>query len=331
MALSKRLAGQAPGNLLLIGSSGSGKTTLMRAAEWFLEEHSETPVPLVRLHANVLGQAAETGRPGQLILNGLLEAARRQSGDRTIVIKDLLERARRGIVFVDEVDKIRNLIGGQPHLPGVRAQEALLTVAENESIALRCPDWMGGEDVRLDSRDLMFVAAGAFEGLYDAVYDRVTIGADRGALKPVTTIDGGDVAERHPFRLGDWLRSEDLFDYGMSPQFLSRFESVVLLDDLSEQDLGRILLEMDVSPYHRARKYFSSLGYEFMVSPSALAELSQRAARSQRLGARALNEVFRRLLRDLEYDPQSAAVDGAILLDRDDVCRLLDSPAGQNA
>ena len=320
VALSKRLAGQPSGNLLLIGSSGSGKTTLMRAAEWYLAQQ-ETPVPLLRIHANVLGQAAEAGRPGQLILHGLLEAARAQERDGKSV--DLLERARRGIVLVDEVDKIRSHIGGSVHLPGVRAQEALLTLAENESIPLTLPDWLGGMEVRVDSRELLFVAAGAFEGLYDAVYDRVTVGEDRGALKPVTRVEGGEVEEEHSFLLADWLRSEDLFNYGMTPQFLSRFECVTLLDELNEQELVRILLENEESPYHRARLFLDRLGYELVVSPGALGEVARRAALRKRLGARALNEICRRLFRSIEFDPAVASRDGAIFLDVDDVERIL--------
>lgn len=319
VALSKRLAGETSGNLLLIGSSGSGKTTLMRAAEWFLSQQ-ETPVPLLRIHANVLGQAAEIGRPGQVILHGLLEAARAQASDKSA---DLLERARRGIVLVDEVDKIRSHIGGSVHLPGVRAQEALLTLAENESIPLTLPDWLGGMDVRVDSRELLFVAAGAFEGLYDAVYDRVTVGEDRGALKPVTRVEGGEVEEEHSFLLADWLRSEDLFNYGMTPQFLSRFECVTLLDELNEQQLVRILLENDDSPYHRARRFLDRLGYELVVSPGALGEVARRAAERKRLGARALNEICRRLFRSIEFDPAGTAHDRAIFLDVDDVQRIL--------
>ncbi len=322
IALCKRLVRQPSGNLLLIGSSGSGKTTLMRAAEWFLREHTSAPVPLLRIHANVLGRAGEEGRPGEAVLHGLLEAAREQDqgADQDV----LLDRACNGIVFVDEVDKIRSVIGTDVHLAGVRAQEALLTLAENESIPMVLPSWLGGEEIRVDSRGLLFVAAGAFEGLYDAVYDRVTIGADRGSLKPITKVVDGEVAEEHPFVLADWLRSEDLFEYGMSPQFLSRFESVTLMDELIEQELVSILLGNDDSPYHRACRYFEQMGYQLVVSPAALGELAHRAAARKRLGARALQEICRRLLKEMEFAPQDHATDGMILLDVDDVKRILD-------
>src|SRR4029077_2588848 len=147
----------------------------------------------------------------------------------------VLQRAASGLVFVDEVDKIRSHVGGQPNVAGIRAQEALLTLIENEAVALDLPDWAGGGRTTVDSSGLLFVCAGAFEGLWDAVYNRVTIGRDRGALQPVTVVEGGKVTERLIFNLRDWLRNEDLFDYGMSPQFLSRFDAIVLLNDLTPE------------------------------------------------------------------------------------------------
>ncbi len=144
---------------------------------------------------------------------------------------------------MDEVDKIRSHVGGQPNVAGIRAQEALLTLIENEAVTLDLPDWAGGGTATVNSSELLFVCAGAFEGLYDSVFDRVTIGKDRGALRPVTVVEGGKVTEKLVFHLRDWLRNEDLFDYGMSPQFLSRFDAVVLLHDLGQDELVRIFLE----------------------------------------------------------------------------------------
>ena len=123
---------------------------------------------------------------------------------------------------------------------------------------LELPSWAGGGTVAVDSSGLLFVCAGAFEGLYDAVYDRVTIGKDRGALQPVTVVDEGKVREQVVFQLRRWLHNEDLFEYGMSPQFLSRFDAVVLLNDLTLDELVRIFLEAPDSAYHQTRAYFAS-------------------------------------------------------------------------
>ena len=96
--------------------------------------------------------------------------------------------------------------------------------------------------MNVDSSGLLFVCAGAFEGLYDAVYHRVTAGKDQGALKPVTVVDeDGRAREELQFSLRDWLKTEDLFEYGVSPQFLSRFDAVVLLEPLGEEALAQDL------------------------------------------------------------------------------------------
>lgn len=327
IALAKKLSGLRVGHILMIGSSGTGKTTLMRAVEELLAARPELAVrsTVVRMHANVLGEEAERGKPGEAVLWRLLDRAREQLGPDASVEK-LLERGSRGLVFVDEVDKIRSQIGDRPNVSGIRAQEALLTLIENEAIPLRLPDWAGGETVTVDSSGLLFVCAGAFEGLRDSVYDRVTVGRDRGALRATTTLDSpGKVNEELRFSLGDWLRNEDLFDYGMSPQFLSRFDAVVLLHDLGPDELVRIFLEAPESGLSLAREYFQSHGKKLALSPAAARRIALEASRQPRLGARALKEVFRRVLRDYELDPEGAAPGegAALLIDVPEVERAL--------
>jgi len=320
IALSKKLAELKVGNILMIGSSGTGKTTLMRAVEGYLAADPELAIrsTVVRVHANVLGEEAEQGRSGGAVLRRLLDRAREQLGAAT-PFPELMARAGRGLVFVDEVDKIRSHISSQPNVRGIRAQEALLTLIENEAVPLDLPAWAGGETVTVDSSGLLFVCAGAFEGLYDAVFDRVTVGRDRGALKPVTVVEGGKVKEELRFALRDWLRNDDLFDYGLSPQFLSRFDAVVLLSDLGEDELVKIFLETPDSGFEIAREYFASRGVHLALSPAAVRRIAVEAARQPRLGARALKEVFRRVVRDYEFEPERFARDGALLLDLKEV------------
>ena len=324
VALSKQLAGLRVGNILMIGSSGTGKTTLMRAVEGYL---GSDPVltarsAVIRIHANVLGEEAEKGRPGEVVLGRLLERAREQLGPK-VPVDMLLRRAASGLVFVDEVDKIRSHVGGQANVSGIRAQEALLTLIENEAVPLGLPAWAGGGTVTVDSSELLFVCAGAFEGLYDSVFDRVTIGKDRGALQPVTVVEGGKVMEKLVFHLRDWLRNEDLFDYGMSPQFLSRFDAVVLLPDLGQDELVRIFLETPDSAFHQSRSYFESRGIHLAISPAAVRRVATEAGRQPRLGARALKEVFRRVIRDYEFEPAKFVNGGALLIDLPEVEAVL--------
>lgn len=320
IALSKRLAGLSAGNVLMIGSSGTGKTTLMRAVEQYLAGDALLAGRslLIRVHANVLAEQAERGRGGEVLLRRLMDRAREQLGAGAESTK-LLDRVSQGIVFVDEVDKIRASVGDQPNIPGIRAQEALLTLIENESVPFGLPDWAGGGTVTLDASGLLFVCAGAFEGLYDSVYDRVTVGRDRGSLQAVSVMDEGTVREETRFSLTEWLRYEDLFDYGMTPQFLSRFDAVVLLKDLGEKELVKIFLDSHDSGFHQARAFFTAVGIDLAVSPAAVRRIAAEAHRQPRLGARALKEVFRRVISDYEFDPHERAVDGTLMIDLPEV------------
>jgi ATP-dependent Clp protease ATP-binding subunit ClpX len=329
IAVAKRLAGLTTGNILMIGSSGTGKTSLMRAVEIFLASDPELArhSTLVRVHANVLAEQTVEGRAGEVLLTRILDRAREQLGDDA-PLEDLLSRVSRAVVFVDEVDKIRSVVGGQPNVLGIRAQEALLTLIENEAVPFSLPNWAGGKTVTLDASGLLFVAAGAFEGLYDSVYDRVTIGTDRGSLQSVSVLGEGSVHEELQFTLRDWLRYEDLFDYGLTPQFLSRFDALVLLNDLGEDELLKIFLEGEDSGLHQARAYFEAMGLELALSPAAARRIALESTRQPRLGARALKEVFRRVMRSYEFEPQQYASDGTLIVDVAEVEEALAGRSG---
>ncbi len=321
IALAKKLQGLATGNVLMVGSSGTGKTTMMRAVESWLADRADDDQdwPLIRVHANVLAEEASRDRPGEAILRRLLARARARERDAKAEAATLLERASNGLVFVDEIDKIRGHIAGQPNTTGIRAQEALLTLIENEAVPFELPGWAGGGLTTVDASRVLFIAGGAFEGLYDSVYDRVTVGEDRGSLQAMSVFeDSGSVRQELQFALRDWLRYEDLFEYGMTPQFLARFDSIVLLDDLGEDALVTIFLDNPDSGLQQAREYFSALGAELAISPAAVRRIAQEARRQPRLGARALKEAFRRVMRDLEFDPQATA-GGALMIDLPEV------------
>jgi ATP-dependent Clp protease ATP-binding subunit ClpX len=327
VALSKKLAGLGAGNILLIGSSGSGKTTLMRAVEELLAANPALALrsTVIRVHANVLAEdAAGSGRPGEALLRRLLERAREQLG-REAAVERLIAQASHGLVFIDEVDKIRSQVGGQPNVAGIRAQEALLTLIENEAVPFTLPEWAGGSTVTVDSSGLLFVCAGAFEGLYDAVYDRVTVGRDQGALRPVTVVDeAGRAHEELQFSLRDWLKTEDLFEYGVSPQFVSRFDAVVLLEPLEAEALLRILASSPDSGLRQSQAFFASFGCRLELTDAAARRIACEAARQPRLGARALKEVLRRVVSPLEFDPRAAAgADGVVRIDDEQVVSAL--------
>jgi ATP-dependent Clp protease ATP-binding subunit ClpX len=326
VALAKKLANLRVGNILLVGSSGSGKTTLMRAVEEMLAADPALALrsTVIRIHANVLGEEAQQAGAGEGVLRRLLDRAREQLGVDAPVDR-IVAQASHGLVFIDEVDKLRSRVGEEVQVSGIRAQEALLTLIENEAVPLRLPDWAGGATVAVDSSRLLFVCAGAFEGLYETVFRRVIQGAGEQSLKKTTVTESGRILEEVRFSLRDWLRSEDLFEYGITPQFLSRFDAVVVLDPLGEAELFKIFAESADSALRQSHAYFASQGIRLEMSEQAARRVAAEAARQPRLGARALKEVFRRVIRSYEFDPPNAPglADGRLRIEVADVERAL--------
>jgi ATP-dependent Clp protease ATP-binding subunit ClpX len=151
------------------------------------------------------------------------------------------------------------------------------------------------------------------------------LGGGEDELKATTVTASGRIAEEVRFSLRDWLRSEDLFDYGITPQFLSRFDAVVILDPLGEAELLRILAGSPDSALRQSHAYFASQGVKLELTEAAARRIAAEAARQPRLGARALKEVFRRVIGPYEFDPRQAPglADGRLRIEVADVERAL--------
>lgn len=316
VAVVKHLQGHVAPNILLIGNSGSGKTTLMRAVEQFLATAPGVGdvANVVRLNANVLAEEHEGY--GQVVLKRLLANARKRLGAKA-PIELLLRAVEHGIVFIDEVDKIRANVSGAANVRGIVAQEALLTLMENENVEFE----VERERFTVNSSGILFVAGGAFEELYESVLRRATIGQDVAPMKPVVVVSAsGEVREELPFHLRDYLKYDDLFRYGITPQFVSRFESIIVLNDLTEPDLARIFVEPEGSIFRASREYFRRFDIDLQITRGALIAISWDAARQKRLGARALRETWRRIIRGMEFEP---AAGGVLTIDEEMVKRAI--------
>jgi ATP-dependent Clp protease ATP-binding subunit ClpX len=308
VAIYKHLIGHSVGNALLIGNSGTGKTTIMRAVEHFFAdaEGYEKFATIIRINANLVADLASRGSQTNVVMDRLARQAADILGERATP-ENVIDYVSHGIVCVDEVDKLRAAIGGEPNVKGIVAQDSLLTLMENENVQVDLPYYEAGAwhtmATTVNTQHILFVAGGAFEELYDQVFERVSkkSGADK-FYKLVKTADGS-LDRRFVFNMAAHMALEDLFNYGMTPQFLSRFASIVMLRDFSAADLVRIFRDIPGAIWPVAVDYFRQIGITLTISDEAAFLVADRAARQNRLGARALHDVFGNIVKGLEFDP----------------------------
>jgi ATP-dependent Clp protease ATP-binding subunit ClpX len=334
VAVHKHVLGNVAGNILLIGSSGTGKTTIMNNIQRLYHETPELAAfrAVTILNANLLVDGERTEFRGDRLLAAVEQRARTVVGERP-TFDELVLAMSRATVCIDEIDKMSTLVAGRPNPVGVVLQQGLLTLMEGAKIAYRLHAFEAGVErersVEIDTRGMMFVCGGAFEGLYDQVYFRVTKSGSGERLKTeaIKAADGSVRLETR-FTLAEYLKMKDLFDFGMVPQFMARFDKVVVLNDLDRAVLEEILLHSIDSPYTRSADYFGALGIAVELEPLAAALVAERAAQENRTGARALRDVFAEVVNALEFEPEAdtlEAEDGArkIVIDAERVKRAL--------
>ncbi|MDY7093736.1 MAG: AAA family ATPase [Acidobacteriota bacterium] len=309
VAIYKHTTGKQPGNLLMIGNSGTGKTTIMNNIQRLYNEVPEyRPFRAVTvINANLLVDADRLEfRPNRL-LAAVEQRARAIAGEKPSP-EALQEAMERATVCIDEIDKMSTVLAGKPNALGVVLQQGLLTLMEGERVAYPIHAWVDGKEreikVDIDTRHMMFVCGGAFESLYDQVYERVSKPGSGAKLRKrtVRTADGQARIETR-FSLAELLKPMDLFDFGMVPQFMARFEKVVVLNDLSVSVLREILMESFDSPWVRARQFFRVMKIELDMEDLAAALIAEHAAKDTRTGARALRPVVSEILNPLEFNP----------------------------
>jgi len=310
VAIFKHLQGEKYGNLLLIGNSGTGKTTIMRGIEAMYaayEELAEYRVVLI-MNANTL--ATEDGAVDTSRLFSRLEERTRQVLGEKATAEQIGRSMERATVCLDEIDKVSGMIGGKPYVTGINIQQAVLTLIEGERVPHRitAPNAEGileSTTVWVDTGKMLFLCAGAFETLYDQVFKRVTSPKSGTKLPTITTYENGKITIREHFTLRHHFKPEDLFEYGMQPQFLSRFDNAVILEDLNAGLLSRIFAEPEDGVLRTSQNFFRKYGIELEITEQAVQKIAEEASKSSRIGARALKSVYGRIIKPFEFDPFS--------------------------